>query len=783
VSFKPLSREKRTFKIFLLSLVAIFFLLSDSFGLSSRPVAEEEVEFAGVQAAKPADANVLTEQFGDAVAQACRLIYNGRFEEAGTSLKGVGQQSSSYISSLEEIIAQYKKIQEKRDSARVAAYQKELDELEKLEGQQKPAAKSETGDFNDVNDVNDLSKALSVIARVAEFADPEQKQSFLKDTFVKQTFQRAIDKGSQFESEGKWFDSYLICYSWLSAIDSNNKNYSDYAEQLVDKAAIIASFQDSPCETSKERYNGVTKQIFINAIDILNEHYINSIIDYKLMISKAVTRCGLLAEVLSLSGSEITAVVSPAGTNGNSTNTFTPPDKPKLDAWSRDLAKIQNEVDKWPLGIDKYKFLEFFDRILELNKTTAQLPETILIDQFADAALSALDPYTVVVWPQQKEDLEKIMTNEFTGIGVEISKPQGLLTVGSLLPDTPAYASGLDAGDIIEAVNGIPTKDMSLNCAVKYITGPDGTDVVLTVRAPDEEKARQITITRAKITVGTIRGWQRTDDGKWRYFLDDKDKIGYVRVTSFAEKTSDDLEKTLNALEAEGLKGLIIDLRFNSGGLLSSATEVVDKFISTGPIVGTKLRYGFPTYAYAKPFGTHPDYPLVVLINSGSASASEIVAGALADSAYKRAILVGERTHGKGSVQVITSASSGGAQLKYTMAHYLLPSGQRVESQEEVKKQGRDNWGVGPDVKVILGSDVLVVSDELRQLLDIRRDNDMLVRSDHKKSESEKKHTLQETLDSDPQMAVALLVAKTKLLEARAPASTAGKLQASDGLP
>jgi carboxyl-terminal processing protease len=765
---------KGTFKIYSLYLLIILFFLFGSFDCTSKPVAKEEkqeVEFTSVRTAEPNEPNVVTEQIGDTVTAACNLLYKGRFSEAETLINQAGAGSNSYLSYLEKIIAQYKQIQQKRDSARIAAHQKELEELENLKKQQQSADANNVPDVNDVNDVNDLAKTLSVIARAAEFASPIQKKELLDDTFIKQTFRKAMDKAGQFEAEGKWLDSYLLCYSWLTAIDSNNKQYSDYAQQLVDKAAIFASFQDSPCETSSERYKGVAKQIFVNAVEILNEHYVNSIIDYKLMITKAITRCGLLAEVLSLAGSEITAVAPPAQTNGNSTKPFTPPDKSKLDAWSRGLAKIQGEVDKWPLGVDKYKFLEFFDRVLELNKTTAELPETILIAQFAEAAFLALDPYTVIVWPRQKEDFEKMITNEFTGIGIEISKPQGLLTVSSLLPDTPAYASGLDAGDIIEAVDGIATKDMSLNCAVKYITGPAGTNVKLTVRSPGEEKSRQITITRARITVGTIRGWQRAEGGKWLYFLDDKEKIGYVRITSFSEKTSFDLEQVLKKMEAEGLKGLILDLRFNSGGLLNSATEIADKFISTGPIVGTKLRYGFPTYTYAKPFGTHPDYPLVILINSSSASASEIVAGALADKAHSRAVLVGERTHGKGSVQVITSASNGGAQLRYTMAYYLLPSGQRVESQEEMKKQAGNNWGVGPDVEVKLGSDVLVISDELKQMLDTRRDNDMLVRSDHKKSESEKKYTLQETLESDPQLAIALFIAKAKLAEAQSKAS------------
>jgi carboxyl-terminal processing protease len=756
----------------LLSLLIIFFAPSVSFGFSSKPVPKEEVNFPSVQKTKSTEPNIVAPQTPDTVIAVCNLIYKGKFNDADSLIKQAGSQSNLYLSGLGEIITQYEQIQQKRNSARVADYRKELDEVEKLKNQQSSAEPKKISDINDVNDVNDLTKTLSVIARAAESATPQQKKELLADSFVKQTFQKAMEKASDFEAKGKWLDSYLVCYSWLSAIDGNNKQYSDYAEQLVDKAAILSSFQDSSCETSSERYKGVTKQIFVNAVEILNEHYVNSLIDYKLMITKALARCDLLAQVLSLSGSELKSVASLSSKDGNSIKSFTPPDTVKLAAWSSGLEKIQNDVNNWPLGVDKYKFLEFFDRALELNKKTTDLPETILITQFAEAAFSALDPYTVIVWPTQKEDFEKMMTNEFAGIGIEISKPQGLLTVGSLLPDTPAYASGLDAGDIIEAVDGIATKDMSLNCAVKYITGPAGTNVKLTIRSPNEDKTRDIVITRAKITVGTIRGWQRAEGGKWKFFIDDKEKIGYVRITSFAEKTSEDLEETIDELEKQGLKGLIIDLRFDSGGLLNSATDVVDKFISTGPIVGTKLRYGLPTYTYAKPLGTHPDYPLVVLINSGSASASEIVAGALADKAHGRAKLVGERTHGKGSVQVITSISSGGAQLKYTMAYYLLPSGQRVESQDEVKKQGRGDWGVGPDVEVKLGSGVLVVSDELKQLIDVRRDNDMLVKSNHKTSEVNKKHALQETLDSDPQMAVGLLIVKTELIEAQEKAAS-----------
>ncbi|MDY0358133.1 MAG: S41 family peptidase, partial [Sedimentisphaerales bacterium] len=317
-----------------------------------------------------------------------------------------------------------------------------------------------------------------------------------------------------------------------------------------------------------------------------------------------------------------------------------------------------------------------------------------------------------------------------------------------------------------EAVDGVPTKDMSLTCAVKKITGPKGTSVTLAVKRPLADKAEEITITRDRIIVPTIRGWQRTEAGTWLYTVDAANQIGYVRITSFSAETAADFEAVLRELEAQGLKGLIVDLRFNTGGLLDSAVKIVDKFVREGLIVRTQPKMGMiPSYEYAHRRGTHPDYPLVILINSSSASASEIVAGALGDPKHERAVLVGSRTHGKGSVQGITHYPGGGAQLKYTMAYYHLPSGQRVKSREAVEKEGGKDWGVGPDVEIKLNS------NELKTMIDVQRDNDVLVQSARDEhGDSYKKRTLEETLQADPQLAVGLLVVKARLVEADAPA-------------
>ena len=226
-----------------------------------------------------------------------------------------------------------------------------------------------------------------------------------------------------------------------------------------------------------------------------------------------------------------------------------------------------------------------------------------------------------------------------------------------------------DLGDVIERVDGLETKDMTLHCAVKHITGPKGTEVVLTLKRANTNEREEITITRDVIVVPSIRGWLRTDAGKWDHLVDRKERIGYARLTSFVSDSFRDFENVLIDLEGDGLNGLILDLRFNSGGLLSSAVAISELFLERGTIVSTHVGqsgFGPPEYKSARVRGTRANYPLVVLVNSSSASASEIVSGALADPKHERAVLVGDRTHGKGTVQSI-SPMRYGAQLKYTI--------------------------------------------------------------------------------------------------------------------
>lgn len=703
------------------------------------------------------------------IGQACKLIYEGQFEAADELIKQSRNDNPAQLDKtapkLLQVVDRYKNISQERQLAREAAYSEALTELEKFQ------APAEANDVNDANSADDLISILSVITRTGEFADEAQRKQLLSDPFVKEAMQKAIDKAAKYEVEGKWIEAYTNCYGWLKAIDPNNEGYSDYAQQLLDKATIAMAFEDSPCETSAERFGGVKEEMFVRAITFLNARYV-SIINYNEIATKAIERCKLLAEVISTSSR-----LSEDSENNDQDSldiikgTLDPQ---KLANWSDGLTKLLEEAKSVSGGLtrlDKKTFLDVFDNVLDLNKSTINLPRTVLIAQFTEAALSTLDPYTVIVWPRQVQDFEQMMTSEFTGIGIEISKQKGVLTVASLLLDTPAFNSNLDAGDIIEEVDGLETKDMSLFCAAKKIKGPAGTTVKLKVRRSDddkkvEDKLFDVTITRGRITVPTVRGWQRSQAGKWLHMIDEKNKIGFVRLTSFSSDTASGLEKVLFNLENRGLKGLILDLRFNTGGLLDSAIAVVDMFIEEGLIVKRKSGSGGTPmiYAMAKKKGTHPNYPLVILINSNSASASEIVAGALADVKYKRAILVGARTHGKGSVQGIRGIDRqfrrGGAQLKYTMAYYHLPSGQRVESRVEMEKLDRKDWGVAPNVEVELRS------DELKKMIDVQKHNDVLVKANHDNTHDNfEKHTIEETLAVDPQLAVGLLIIQSKLIQ------------------
>lgn len=338
------------------------------------------------------------------------------------------------------------------------------------------------------------------------------------------------------------------------------------------------------------------------------------------------------------------------------------------------LAAAKAKVEKDEL----YEELDFFAKALSFVRDNYVVApnDKELVYGAIEGMLQSLDPHSVFMPPDVYKELQLDTTGRFGGVGIEVTVRDGLLTVIAPIEGSPASSADIRPGDRILQINGKTTKRMSLSDAVNLMRGRRGSKVTLQI-GRNGHAPFNVALRRDVIHVQSVRSVERLGDG-----------LAYIRISAFQQDTSDALEEALNKLEQspEGLKGLIIDLRNNPGGLLTEAVDVSDKFLSKGVIVSTKSRTEPEVTQRAEKEGTHKDYPIVLLVNGGSASAAEIVAGALQDN--KRAILVGEQTFGKGSVQTVFDMGNGAA-LKLTVARYYTPNGRSIQSE-----------GIRPDIIV-----------------------------------------------------------------------------------
>jgi carboxyl-terminal processing protease len=328
-----------------------------------------------------------------------------------------------------------------------------------------------------------------------------------------------------------------------------------------------------------------------------------------------------------------------------------------------------------------FEELKVFTDVLSVVKRdyVSDIENKKIVEGAIKGMLSTLDPHSGYLDPDFYQDLQVQTKGEFGGLGIEITIKDGLLYVVAPMEGSPAEKAGVKPGDIIVKIDGKYTKEFSLVDAVKRLRGPKGSPIQISLSRKGEAELVDVTIIRDTIAVKSVKA---------RYL---GDGFGYVRVSQFMEQTADDLKSALNILVRDSslpeLRGLILDLRNNPGGLLAQAVKVSDMFLKDGVIVYTDGRVEAQKQKFfAHPRGTEPDYPIVVLVNSGSASASEIVAGALKD--HGRALVVGQQTFGKGSVQTITPLENGGA-LTLTTALYYTKSGNSIQAR-----------GVKPDIEV-----------------------------------------------------------------------------------
>ncbi|RCK81104.1 MAG: Carboxyl-terminal protease [Candidatus Ozemobacter sibiricus] len=382
-------------------------------------------------------------------------------------------------------------------------------------------------------------------------------------------------------------------------------------------------------------------------------------------------------------------------------------------------------------NITYFKSLDLIRKVMEIIKSDyvdENTDDQKLIYGAIEGMLKVLDdPYTRFMEPKAFKEMQVETQGEFGGLGIVITIKGRMLTVISPIEDTPAWRAGIKAGDMILKIDGKDVIDIALHDAVKLLRGPEGSKVTISVLREGEKEPKDYTLIREIIKIPSVKYWVI------------KPNIGYIRLTQFIQTSAEDLEKALLALEKAKVSSIILDLRNNPGGLLTAAVEVGRKFIPKGDIVSIKGRDGEKN-TYSSFFQSHPLIPLIVLINEGSASASEIVAGAIKDN--KRGLLLGKKTFGKGSVQTVISLNDGSA-LALTTALYYTPSGINIHKR-----------GIEPDIEV----DLPKLSDEERK-------------------------EIQKQIEEEEKLAKAAEASRTAALAAPADATASGPATATETTP
>ncbi len=395
-------------------------------------------------------------------------------------------------------------------------------------------------------------------------------------------------------------------------------------------------------------------------------------------------------------------------------------DSGRVSQWDQRLDALESQAMTMIRRGDSPKSVanRVFRELDVINDETLDVPDSVLWREFGDGAMSELDPYTQIIWPYDIDQFNRQMEGKFIGVGIMISEDEvGDIKVVYPLEGKPAQAAGVQPDDIIVNVDGQTTAGWTVQDAVHHITGPRFSWVTLGVMREGADDPIDIRVQRDLIKMYSVKGWRRearddNGDDVWDWYVDSDSGIAYVKLTQFNEDTYMDLGRALEEMHTGNVpKGLVLDLRYNPGGLLTSAYQISDLFVGDGDIVTGEDKNG--RQSFDLPAKRHTtllgDLPTVVLINQGSASASEIVSGCL--QAHEAGLVIGERSFGKGSVQTVHPVRGDAeAKLKCTTQYYRLPTGVtgeqgRLVDKEVAKEFDRADWGVVPDLEVPMNAD------------------------------------------------------------------------------
>lgn len=607
---------------------------------------------------------------------------------------------------------------------------------------------------------------------LAAYAVSRHKMAFRHLPWVQSITRQVAKKAATYDRQGRWLES-LELYAQLHSLFKISMRYDHRYKRMVRITTLLgrytpklffamqsklfkhskvnknntlvpnkkapATFQTPPTFSNwKNRLTGISQVMLVNAFQRAHDDWVLPV-PYRKLLVGGLRTIELFPELPPLSQA------FPLLANAN-----------KRKQFSQDLAHIMQQV-KTARSIDTAQMIGYWQEVTSANQTTVQLPKRVVIREFTDSALATLDPYTVVFWPKEVKEFDKEISGVFGGVGIQIQMTNAAPRVVSPLVGTPAFRAGIEAGDVIVTINGKSTTGITINQVVQQITGKPGTYVTLGIRRKGHPGIMIFRLKRQEIRVNSIKGIRRRRGSThWRFMIDRRDHIGYIRITQFQLDTAQEFQKAIEHLLRHHVRGIILDLRFNPGGYLETALKMCNMFLTQGTILSTKGRV-WPRHDYVAQGDplVPPNIPVILLVNQDSASASEIFSGSLHD--LKRALLVGHRTFGKGCVQTMHPVgTTGNALMKITMAYYYLPDGECIQRLDHARV-----WGVQPDVHVPFSI------SQMRQLQATWQYNDIIPAPGYKPSPATQKVIKMVTNEKayDTQLDTALLLMRLQLAQ------------------
>lgn len=568
---------------------------------------------------------------------------------------------------------------------------------------------------------DDLSETLRIAVEIYSLS--EDKPGVLNNEKIVSLVARAEEAIHKAEQDGRWLDAQELLFR-LNLIFDQDQRYKEELKRTSNRLMMIRLYAPQRLHDMRNEQRARDGDDPLPPFNRMGEDWrrkLEGIGDPNVVV-RAINH----SQLAQVDGADMADLLLGALENVRTlaTTMDLSPAFPKL-ADAKRRGEFLDEIDLLSKGLearrgraDAYDLTRTLRKTLESNNSTVQVDLAAILHEFGNGAMSRLDDFSSIIWPDELRSFQKTTQGRFTGVGIQIQLDDAQrLKVVTPLEGTPAHHAGILPGDIITQVDDESTIGITLSGAVERITGESGTAVTLTVERQGIDEPLVFPLKRAEIPIYSVKGWRRNGphETDWDWWIDPDDHIGYVRLTQFADGVTRDFDRAVSQMKKDGLDGLILDLRFNPGGLLTEAVDLANRFISDGVIVSQHDASGRAREIQKakRSETTVGDIPVVVLINEGSASASEIVSGALQD--HGKAVLVGARSFGKGSVQNVYDIGHGAAALRLTIQYYRLPSGRLIH-----RRPGSKTWGIEPDIAVEMPP------DKIGQALRIRQDADVL---------------------------------------------------------